>query len=874
MGASDLIAGGRCEMQVMASGKSGTRSRVQLGLGSAALGSVVALPARAAPVDTPDPLLFFTPILEMLGVAPDLASEPAFVLNFLIAVGAVALAIGCAYWTALSSARTRRQRLAHEQEVVAMGARVDTVEAILASEPGAVLIWSPDTMTAKPGTLQSRPQIAGSTVSLADPATGNVDYEDVLRRLTPETAGNLRNAVDMLRSRGARFSLTIHSNDGRTFEAEGRPAGAQAVVWIRDVSGERAEISRFVERATSAETIRDRFLEHLNLLSMPAWRRDKEGKLEWVNQAYVRAMDLGSVEEVVENGAELLTDEVLEKARHAIAAGETCQQRMHAIVSGERRALHVTDMCISSGSAGVAVDVTDLDNAEGELQRHIEAHSGTLDRLATPVAIFGADKRLKFYNKAYLKFWGLDADWLATEPLDSEVLDALRGSRRLPEQANFQAWKAQMMEIYQATEPVEEFWYLPDGQTIQLMAQAHPLGGVIYIYDNVTEQLNLESDYNTALRVQGETLDNLSEGVAVFGSDGRLKLHNPVYAQIWRFTDDQLAKEPHIGDIVDACRDLYDDGTIWDDLKSSLTSVEGRRQLSHRMERADGTIVDCATVPLPDGATLVTFVDVTDASRIERALRERNEALETADRLKSEFISHVSYQLRTPLTNIIGFGEILETEMFGELLPKQHEYTSGILDSSHELLTTVNDILDLSTIEAGAMTLDLSDVSIAEVISSAEAFAQQRAQKARVSLLTDCPPDIGVFRADNKRVRQIMFNLISNAIAFTQPGDSITIGAERGTNELTLFVSDTGDGIKPEHQATVFDRFEARGGADRRRGAGLGLSLVKSFVELHGGWVSLESAPSVGTQVTCHLPILADGRNENGEKQPEMMLDH
>lgn len=861
-------------MQVMASGNSGTRSRFQLGFGSVAFWGTLAVPVHAAPTDTPDPLLALAPLLEMLGVAPDLAGEPTFIMSSLISVTAIALAIGCAYWAALSTTRTRSQRLAHEQEIVAMGARVDTVEAILASEPGAVLIWSPDTMMAKPGTLQSRPQIAGSTVSLADPATGNVDYEDVLRRLTPETSSSLRNAVDMLRSRGARFSLTLHSTDGRTFEAEGRPAGAQAVVWIRDVSGERAEISRFVDRATMAETARDRFVEHLNLLAMPAWRRDSDGKLEWVNQAYVRAVDLGSVEEVVDKGAELLSDEVLEKARHAIAAGETCQQRMHAIVSGERRALHVTDMCLSSGSAGVAVDVTDLDNAEGELKRHIEAHSGTLDRLATPVAIFGADKRLKFFNKAYLKFWGLDADWLATEPLDSEVLDALRGSRRLPEQANFQAWKTQMMEIYQATQPVEEFWYLPDGQTVQLMAQAHPLGGVIYIYDNVTERLNLESDYNTALSVQGETLDNLSEGVAVFGSDGRMKLHNPVYAQIWRLTEDQLAKEPHIGDIVEACGDLYDDERFWVDLKSSLTSVEGRRQLSNRIERADGSIIDCATVPLPDGATLLTFVDVTDASRIERALRERNEALETADRLKSEFISHVSYQLRTPLTNIIGFGEILEAEMFGELLPKQHEYTTGILDSSQELLATVNDILDLSTIEAGAMTLDLSTVSIADVIASAGTFAQQRAQKARVSLLIDCPPDIGDFRADDKRIRQIMINLISNAITFTQPGDAITIGAERGANELRLFVSDTGDGIKPEHQASVFDRFEARGGADRRRGAGLGLSLVKSFVELHGGWVTLESEPSVGTQVTCHLPILMDATRQNGAKQPEMILDH
>lgn len=862
----------------MASGNGGTAFRFQSILRGGAFLLMSSVSAYAAPDDATaapaDPFLTLTPFLEMVGVAPDLANQPAFILNFLIAIGSVALAIGCAYWAAQSSSRARSQRLAHELEIVAMGARVDTVEAILASEPGAVLIWSPDTMTAKPGTLQSRPQIAGSTVALADPATGNVDYEQVLRRLTPDTATGLKNAVDRLRSRGARFSLTVQSTDGRTFEAEGRPAGAQAVVWIRDVSGERAEISRFVDRATTAEVARDTFVEHLNLLTMPAWRRDKEGKLQWVNQAYVRAVDLSSVEDVVEKGAELLSDEALEKARHAIAAGESSQQRLHAIVSGERRALQVTDMCLSTGSAGIAVDVTELDNAEGELKRHIEAHGGTLDRLATPVAIFGSDKRLKFFNKAYLKFWGLEAEWLETEPMDGEVLDALRGSRRLPEQANFQAWKAQMMETYQATTPVEEFWYLPDGQTVRLVAQAHPLGGVIYIYDNVTERLNLESDYNTALRVQGETLDNLFEGVAVFGSDGRLKLHNPVYAEIWRLSEDQLDKEPHIGDIVEACRGLYDDGTIWDDLKAGLTSVEGRRQLSHRMERADGTIIDCATVPLPDGATLVTFVDVTDASRIERALRERNEALETADRLKSEFISHVSYQLRTPLTNIIGFGEILEAEMFGELLPKQHEYTTGILESSHELLTTVNDILDLSTIEAGAMTLDLSEVSINEVIRSAETFAQQRAQKARISLMIDCPPDIGEVRADDKRIRQIMINLISNAISFTQPGDAVTIGAERGANELKLFVSDTGDGIKPEHQATVFDRFEARAGTDRRRGAGLGLSLVKSFVELHGGWVTLESEPSVGTQVTCHLPILEEHPPKNSEKQPEMAIDH
>jgi signal transduction histidine kinase len=846
--------------------------------GVAAVATAASGPAYAAPDSASNSVLDpaiapLTPLLEAMGVSAHLAADPTYVLGLIVATIGVGLAVGSAYWAMKSTGRLRQLRELHAQEIDTLGARVDTVEAILASEPDALLIWSPDTLIAKPGTLQSRPRIAGSTAALADPATGGVDYEQVIRRLTPDAGSALRAAVDRLRSRGARFSLTVQSTDNRTFEAEGRPAGAQAVVWIRDVSGERAEISRFVERASVAERARDQLMEHLNVLTMPAWRRDGDGHLLWVNQAYVRAVEAGSLEDVIEKGMELVSDKAIEQARHAIDAGEISRQRLHTIISGERRALEVTDMCLSSGSAGIAVDVTELDNAEVELDRHIDAHGGTLDRLATPVAIFGSDKRLRFFNKAYQKFWDLDGDWLENEPTDSEILDVLRTQRRLPEQANFPAWKAQLMQTYQATEPVEEFWYLPDGQTVRMIAQAHPMGGVIYIYENVTERLNLESDYNTALRVQGETLDNLFEGVAVFGSDGRLKLHNPVYAEIWRLPDDLLKNEPHIGAIVDACRSLYDDGSIWDELKSCLTSVEARRQLVHRMERNDGAIIDCATVPLPDGATLITFVDVTDASRIERALRERNEALETADRLKSEFISHVSYQLRTPLTNIIGFGEILEAEMFGSLLEKQHEYTAGILESGHELLATVNDILDLSTIEAGAMTLDISEVSLSDVLRSAETFAHQRAQKARVSLYTDCPSDIGTIRADDKRIRQIMINLISNAISFTQAGDTITIGAHRSAKEMQLFVSDTGDGIKPEHQATVFDRFEARAGSDRRRGAGLGLSLVKSFVELHGGWVTLESEPKVGTRVTCHLPLVLEGAGENGEKQSEMTAD-
>ena len=557
-------------------------------------------------------------------------------------------------------------------------------------------------------------------------------------------------------------------------------------------------------------------------------------------------------------GLELLNEEVLATLRRRLFDQNSAKERTHAIVTGERLALEIVEQRVSEGIVGIAIDVSKLDAAEGELRRHIESHAATLDRVTTAVAICGPDKRLKFRNRAFESLWGLESAWLDSEPTDSEILDQLRSTRRLPEQANFQAWKQARMELYTSPDPVEEHWHLPDGRIIKMVGQAHPFGGVIYLYENVTEQLNLESSYNTLARVQRETIDHLYEGVAVFGTDGRLKLSNPAYARIWNLDDDVLEGEPHANDIAAATATLYADAEQADAFKARITHESAARTSSTgRLERSDNTVIDYAIVPLPDGATLITYVDVTDSLRMEMALRERNDALETADRLKSEFISHVSYQLRTPLTNILGFGEILQTEMFGELNAKQHEYMQGILDSSDTLLDVVNDILDLAVIEAGAMTLDLSDVDIVNVIRSAEQFAHHPAQKNKTVVQVEINGDPGVVRADEKRIKQIMINLLSNALAFTSPGDTITIGATRHAEEVELFVADTGIGIKPEHQATVFDRFEAHSGADRRRGAGLGLSLVRSFVELHGGWVTLESAPDLGTRVTCHLPLRA-----------------
>jgi len=784
----------------------------------------------------------------------DIFLANADLAGLLVTLGAVGLAIACALWATKLSRALRKAEDKRNTYLAGLEARLDAAEVILAAEPDAVFIWSPESLKAAPGTFQARPRIVGSTATLTDPASGDLDFDYLLSRLEQDHAGRLRNAVHRLRTRGARFSHHVQSKDGRTFEAEGRPAGAQAVLWLRDVTGERQEVSRLVDSLRRAEFARDQLHSLMTLAPFPFWQHDEEGNLTWANPAYIRAVDAKDLEDVLTRGAELIGEENKKAAHQKVLDGGVVRERTYAVIAGERRAVDVVTMKIQGGIGAMAMDVSELDDAQAELKRHIDAHAATLDKVATAVAICGPDQRLKFYNQAYAKLWELDPGWLKSEPTDGEILDALRAERRLPEQANFQAWKASRMELYTAADPVEEYWHLPDGQTLRVVGQAHPFGGVIYIYENVTEKLNLESSYNTLMGVQRETIDHLYEGVAVFGSDGRLQLHNPAYAKIWGLDERDLAGTPHIDGLVEACRPLFDHGEEWDKLKTRITSMAVERSSqSGRMSRPDGHVIDYAIVPLPDGATLLTYVDVTDSTRIERALRDRNEALETADRLKSEFIGHVSYQLRTPLTNIAGFGEILEAEMFGALNPRQHEYMQGILASSSQLLDTVNDILDLSIIEAGAMTLDLSSVELGDVIFAAQAFAERPAQKNKVTLKVECPADIGAVKADEKRIKQIMINLLSNALAFTGPGDTITVGTVKKKGQVELYVADTGDGIKPEHQAAVFDRFEARGG-DKSRGAGLGLSLVRSFVELHGGWVSLESEPSKGTKVTCHLP--------------------
>ncbi len=484
-----------------------------------------------------------------------------------------------------------------------------------------------------------------------------------------------------------------------------------------------------------------------------------------------------------------------------------------------------------------------------------------LDSLNTPLAIFNANTRLHHANAAFAELWTLPRSFLDAHPPFDQVLDAMRDRRRLPEAANFSAYKAeQRAQFGTLHERVESLLHLPDGMTVKCIVSPTRSGGLVFTYEDITEHLSLKRSYNALLAVQRETLDRLFEGIAVFGSDGRLKLSNPVFAELWGLPPETLTEDLHIADFIDHLRppSLNDDG--WPRLKEKITArLMSRESSAGQIHRDDGVILDYANVPLPDGAILLSYLDVSDSAHVEEALTARTVALQEANKLKSAFIANVSHEVHTPINAILGYADILAGEFYGELSPRQKQYIDEILETTHGLASVINDILDLASIEAGQMTLKLDTIEVHTMLAAILNLVQERSRRKHLNLEFDCPPDIGWMVADEKRLKQVLYNLLSNAIQFTPDRGTITLKAKREGGDIVFTVADSGIGIPKADQARVFLTFERVGpdASDQENqpaGAGLGLSIVNRFVELHGGTVEMKSMPGRGTTIVCRLP--------------------
>lgn len=801
-------------------------------------------------------------------MVPFLESVPVDMISLVITVGAVLLALVTSYSAFRVSAQVNEVGGSWKDKCKDLDEKLSRLDSIFGAYPGLILVWDenvpdPDSDWGEPR-IYGSPAALASLVRFAEPGRPSQFAQRVLNGLADldtltesEHSTTLRGHLAKLRRKGEAFSLSIVLPEGAVIEADGRVAGRQVVLWLEDATirgeDERTAISRFESHRVTAETDPVAFVEMMSRAPFPMWRISGTGRLIWVNDAYVRDIGAESVDHVIEEQIQL-DEHAAEQAKKALSLNERIEDIRHVILGGQRRSTSMTVFPISGGAAGLAMDATETEALRDALTRHIRAHDETLNRLTEGVAIFGADKRMTFHNKAFAKMFHINADWFKDRPGHSDWLDFLRDKRQLPEQIDYKSWRERELSLYTdwPEEMPDEVWNLPDGRSLRIVRMRDPEGGISFMIGDITDKLTLQSRFNTLINVQKATLDRLSEGIAVFGTDGRLKIYNESFAKLWNLPETALTENPHFNKLIPHHLPFYHDRAFWDELKARSTdpNPEVRRPVQGEIRRSDDKMLTWLSRPLPDGATLVAWDDVTDERRAEAALIERAEAMEAADRLKSEFVGHVSYQLRTPLTTIAGYADLLQSGAAGEMTDKQSEHIFAIQSASEDLAKTIDDILDIAAIEANVLDLALGDVDVYAMLFTAIDYVATKAEDTKIALRLDCPKDVGTIRADETRLKQVVYNLLSNALRFTKSGGRIELGG-RPTDDggVMIWVKDDGVGIPPEHQPKVFESFQSS-----RGGAGLGLALVQRFVERHGGWVDLESEEGKGTHVTCYLP--------------------
>ncbi|WP_308517076.1 sensor histidine kinase [Sphingomonas flavescens] len=678
----------------------------------------------------------------------------------------------------------------------------------------------------------------------------------------------LHSDIQIAQAQATKFSRTVSAEgSSRIFEVRGVPAPGEQprtlLLWFIDISAVEEERAKLGLRLRQMEGAFESLTQLIEAAPFPMWFRGPDLRLGLVNSAFVGAVEGQDAADVIKRGAELIDaggDEApYATARKAQESGKVVSRMQAAIIRGERRMLRLVDVPLPSGGvAGFAIDVQDLEDARSELERYIESQRELADRMTAGTAQFDSDRTISFFNRPFAMMTGLDPDWLAEKPEFDRVIEKMREGHRLPEVRDFPTWKEERRAWFtSAEEVVEEEWMLPAGDHIRVVAQPLPDGGLRLFLEDRTEQLRLASARDTLLRVRAATFDNLFEAISVFASDGRLYTWNSRFLEDWELDEEWLTTHPRVDELVPAMARKLVNPTAAAQIREMVRQTTNERQSSSgRISMTDGRHFQFAAVPLPDGNALFTMVDVTDSTRIEAALRERATALEEADRVKTDFVANMSYELRTPLTSIGGFAELLGGGYAGELSPKASDYVDAILESVERLSKLINDVLDLTTGDARGVVLEKERVDLAGLCRAAVETVRPRAAEKSQKLDVEISAGVGHVFGDARRLRESIEHVLQNAIAYTDSKGRVSLTAAGDKKQALIRIADNGPGISEEDLPRVFDRFDrvAEAGVRGEAALGLGLPLTRQFVEAHGGSVAIDSERGKGTTVSLSIP--------------------
>lgn len=767
------------------------------------------------------------------------------VAPFAVAIGAGSFAIlsMAVLRSVLVDGKQARRRAAGQ--IADLRAMVDDYENLIAGSRELTVLW----------TGQDAPRFLGQSAAVLPQGRQPQSVLNLHSWLGPVESNAMAAQLEELRMNGRSFATSVLTLDGRLVRANGWVMGTAVALRLRPAF-EQPDKTGAVPAADDGQSAR----AILTLMPEPAFLRGHDDKLIFANAAYLALAKVLGKPSSERHPAELIDSQRL--VAH-IAAGKAASEPVTlALDFAQHGKFELVEFALPEGRAGYLRPLAEAARPAPVAETGFGHIGGIIDALATPIAIFNGRRELVQFNEAYADLWTLDHSFFTPGLDERAILDKLRTEGQLPNQVDYHTWRAKHLESYGRKAPHEEDpWHLPDGRTIKVIsAPSGAQGGVIYVFEDLTDRLELESANKAFTNVMRETINGLSEAVAVFGTNGRLTLSNPQLSKLWKLPMNELGTNPHIDQLAEASgRAIPEDGSgIWRDLKRGIIDLNPTRTDQHgRINRSDGRLVDYAITRLPDGQTMMTFLDVTESASYSKVLKERNDALVAADRLKDAFVENVSYELRSPLTNIIGFADLLAGTQDGSLNARQREYIDYIRASSVTLGVLIDNILDLASVDAGIAELNPEPQDIVALVDKARAgitatFPEVSGEPP--NLVVEIEADLPPFVADGTRIVQVLYNLLSNAARFSPPGGEIRLSVSHRADRMLFVIEDEGPGLTDEMKSAILTRLDSPQSGGRQRGAGLALSIVRTFVNLHGGTISAERRDPKGSRIIVSLP--------------------
>lgn len=619
--------------------------------------------------------------------------------------------------------------------------------------------------------------------------------------------------LEELLAAGRAFETTLETNKGVYIQAFGAVRGTRAVIELNDQTN---LIRRALRAERDLEIARDDLTsmhKAMSLYGIAAWRRKSNDSRVWHEVSDSTLLDFQQTQ--------------------IVGAADKGGVRRVSTSSDSKNTDHTYQVTFVDNDRNLIAArlIDDVVETENLMNRLVHTMSETFAHLSVGLMIFDNRNRLTLFNPAIIEIFDEKADWLATRPRLGELLDLWRRNGKLPERLDYQNWKERFLKIGRDRDakPFEERWHLPDSRSLRILCKQHPSGGLAIIVEDITEAVSLIRDTASERAVRSATTELLNQGLLVVGPDNRIRMMNAAFCRIWGLDKDS-AIPLHVSGLEAVCRHKSNTPDFWETLGATITGGPQKREPPQKLPMDNGRIITCQSSTMPDGSALAVFSDITATETIALALKERNQALEHADEMRSALLDQTSHRMRTPLNSIYGYGQILAEERFGELNEAQSEYVSAIIASAGELVEVIDEMTDL--VSVGQENSPNEAVKIGALVSEIIDLATSRYPDRVLS------PDISSIGAalsgDPVKLRQALYNLLIDALGRAGSGDTVECSLRAVDNSY---------------------RFQVRHPVREEAAGGLALALARRAIAQCGGALDVVEEPGEPRLIEANLPL-------------------